>query len=93
MVAHLTGEAQKALGLELISQPRPMRRGPRIITKSRIISCTVGQRPAPVTILLANSSAAAYKAPAPFAGVVHDGPMSKQLPGQDGIGRNPWVSA
>lgn len=36
----------------------------------RRFTCAVGQRPTPVTVLLANSGAVADEAPAPFAGVV-----------------------
>lgn len=37
-VAHLTGEAQEALRLKLIAQPRPMGRGPWVSTEPRAIS-------------------------------------------------------
>ena len=39
LVAHFTGEAQEALGLKLLSKPRPMGWGTRITAKSRVISC------------------------------------------------------
>lgn len=39
LVAHLAGEAQEALGSELISQPGAMRRGPRVATESGDVPC------------------------------------------------------
>lgn len=51
----------------------------------------MGQGPAPVAVLLADPGAVAYEPVGPFAGVVGRGPVGKQLPSKDGVGRDPRV--
>lgn len=43
-VAHLAGEAQQALRLELVAQPRPVGGGPWVSAESRVVSCGADTR-------------------------------------------------
>lgn len=49
--------------------------------------------PTPAAILLASPRAVAHESPGPSAGVVDRGPVCEQLPGEDGVGRDPRVPA
>lgn len=39
LVPHLAGEAEEALGLKVVSEPRAVRRGPRVTTESGTVPC------------------------------------------------------
>lgn len=56
-------------------------------------TCAVGRGSAPAAVLLAGPGAVANETLAAFARVVNHRPVSKQISAEDGVGRDPWVSA